>query len=158
MAYVNSAAYDPVFYLLHCFVDFVWEKFMERQRDICGVDPSIDYVTEAQESHGLDDAMTGMKYFNISDGLAPWWTQGKDRWYTYEESPTCPFCGGADSLVCDVNINRCVPHSRIQSVIDKIVEPISPPFSTTPVVPTTIGNFRIQTVIDTIVKLLTPFF
>jgi tyrosinase len=31
---LSTAAHDPVFYLHHCFVDYLWEQFRQKQRSI----------------------------------------------------------------------------------------------------------------------------
>ncbi|KAH3824746.1 hypothetical protein DPMN_126599 [Dreissena polymorpha] len=31
MGYLGSAAYDPIFYMHHAFIDYIWEQFRRRQ-------------------------------------------------------------------------------------------------------------------------------
>ena len=66
MTSVASAAHDPVFYLHHCFIDYIWEKFRERQRDICGEDPETDYIEASGKSVYTNGKIEIMLFFPIS--------------------------------------------------------------------------------------------
>lgn len=126
MGSTGTAAYDPIFYMHHCFIDYIWEIFRQRQMVVCRVDPTEDYsdvVMTSREGHEIDDAMTGMEFYKMKDGLASWWTGGSDPWFTYDDTPICPYCGGSHHLTCDHLLNRCIPDSRIREIIDEILEP-----------------------------------
>lgn len=47
---VNTAPSDPVFFLHHCFIDYVWEEFRQRQRRRRRprVDPERDYPFDSR--------------------------------------------------------------------------------------------------------------
>ncbi|XP_076076204.1 uncharacterized protein LOC143047140 [Mytilus galloprovincialis] len=86
---VNTAPSDPVFFLHHCFIDYVWEHFRQRQT----VDPETDYPFDrrAPPSHApnriMDNLETGKR--NI-EGYSNDYT---NQYYRYARSPrTCRQC------------------------------------------------------------------
>jgi hypothetical protein len=89
MNYLPSAVYDPIFWLHHCFVDYIWEKFRENQRK-AGVKLETDYpvnpsVLGSHELH-LPDADIGFANLKVIDGLSELFTS---EWYIYAPRPTC---------------------------------------------------------------------
>ncbi|WAR12635.1 TYR3-like protein, partial [Mya arenaria] len=109
MADGSYAAYDPVFYMHHAFIDFIWEKFRRHQISTCQINPETAYATRTGNSgHGPNDPMYGFSSLNNIDGLKNVWTE---RFYNYEESPQCPNCNSR-YLYCDTITYRCVSHSR----------------------------------------------
>lgn len=112
MAVTNATAHDPVFFMFHAFVDYIWEMFRNRQTTRqCNVNPQTDYPPTA----GLQSAirtMDGFPQFRNIDGYLSRWTQ---LWYRYEQSPVCsmsqPTCG-TPYLRCDVQWKRCVSLAR----------------------------------------------
>ncbi|CAG2213629.1 TYR [Mytilus edulis] len=86
---VNTAPSDPVFFLHHCFIDYVWEHFRQRQT----VDPERDYPFDSRAPPSqapnriMDNLETGKR--NI-DGYRNDYT---DQYYRYARSPrTCRQC------------------------------------------------------------------
>ncbi|XP_071136568.1 tyrosinase-like protein 2 isoform X3 [Mytilus edulis] len=86
---VNTAPSDPVFFLHHCFIDYVWEHFRQRQT----VDPETDYPFDRRAPPSqapnriMDNLETGKR--NI-DGYSNDYT---DQYYRYARSPrTCRQC------------------------------------------------------------------
>jgi len=111
MASSMSSA-DPVFYMHHAFIDYQWEKFRERQSELCGIDPTSDYPPNDPDSpeHHNDDRMTGMPFLRNEAGIADYWTK---NWYNYEDKPSCDNnCGDSLDLFCDDSINLCVSDVR----------------------------------------------
>ncbi|XP_052818246.1 putative tyrosinase-like protein tyr-3 [Mya arenaria] len=109
MADGSYAAYDPVFYMHHAFIDFIWEKFRRHQSSTCQINPENAYATRTGGSgHGPNDLMYGFTFFKNIEGLKNVWTE---KWYNYEELPQCPNCG-SKYLYCNTTTNRCVSHSR----------------------------------------------
>ncbi|KAK3608053.1 hypothetical protein CHS0354_031041 [Potamilus streckersoni] len=111
MSGLNTAAFEPTFFLLHAFVDYIWELFRIRQRQVCNVNPSADYPT-ATNLHASNRAMDGLPGYRNIDGYANYWTQ---LWYNYESAPTCsrsnPSCG-SPYLLCDQAREVCVSRTR----------------------------------------------
>ncbi|KAK3592234.1 hypothetical protein CHS0354_004689 [Potamilus streckersoni] len=107
MSGFKSAAFDPVFFLHHAMVDYIWQLFRDRQRDVCYVDPSTDYPNMPGEKyHAANRTMDRFPMFKNIDGYASYW---EDHWYKYEPSPTCTYeqdCGSA-WLVCQGGV--CIP-------------------------------------------------
>ena len=102
-----ASPYDPIFYFHHAYVDLIWERFRERQRAICGVNPETDYP-EATGGHGAQDRMAGFEWFRNIDGLADFWTR---FFYSYERPPNCPFCR-SPVLYCSRRRRVCVARRR----------------------------------------------
>jgi hypothetical protein len=137
MADVDTAAFDPIFYMLHAFIDLLWEDFRQRQTVVCGVDPEKDYpLLTGGPSHGPSAPMYGFDGLQNIDGLRNYWT---DTWYAYESRPQCPNCN-SKYLYCDHKRNKCVSHSRrtdynpgqYYNKHGVVAEPFEPPVSYIP--------------------------
>ena len=111
MAGLNTAAHDPIFFLHHAFIDYIWERFRRRQSQFCGVNPETDYPL-VMGQHTADRPMDGFQQFRAIDGYMSFWTR---FWYNYERSPWCsfwrPFCR-TPYLRCDMRRQRCVALPR----------------------------------------------
>jgi len=114
MAPPSLAAFDPVFYLLHSYVDLLWEIFRGLQKRK-GIDPTTDYPlnnTEIPPGQRYNDS-SGFGALLNRHGLSNVFT---DNIYKYERPPTCtrerPDCG-SEFIHCDVNgpEPRCVSAS-----------------------------------------------
>ncbi|KAH3774103.1 uncharacterized protein LOC127843941 [Dreissena polymorpha] len=107
MAILDSAVYDPIFWIHHTFVDKVWEDFRKNQKR-AGVDSQTDYPTNptvmgAHELH-LPEAALGFSDLRVIDGLSDIYTE---EFYTYDPSPTC-----VDSTVgCGSKYLKCVENT-----------------------------------------------
>ena len=111
MAGLNTAAHDPVFFLHHAFIDYIWEQFRRRQSMFCRVNPETDYPM-AIGQHAADRPMDGFQRYRAIDGYMSFWTR---FWFDYEQSPWCsfwrPFCS-TPYLRCDMRRQRCVALPR----------------------------------------------
>ena len=109
MGSLNTAAHDPVFWVHHSYVDYVWELFRRYQR-ASGVDPTRDYPTVVNDTLHLPGAPMGLSNFRNIDGLSDIFT---NFYYTYEPSPTCsqrfPDCGSRYLRCVMINFrHRCI--------------------------------------------------
>lgn len=110
---LSTAAHDPVFYLHHAFVDYLWEQFRLRQR-MQGVNPDIDYPTIV--NHTLHSAHAPLGFGNLRniDSYSELLINGM---YEYMPTPTCshenPSCG-SQFLRCESSIatSFCVSLDR----------------------------------------------
>ncbi|KAH3859077.1 hypothetical protein DPMN_101724 [Dreissena polymorpha] len=122
MGHLGTAAYDPVFFMHHAFIDYIWEQFRRRQSsNECQVDVEKDYrelgdySVDDRGKQGPNDTMQGFEHLKMSDGLWKNWTTDV---YGYENAPECPKCGNSDFLYCDMSINPnrpngvCVPKTN----------------------------------------------
>ena len=114
MQSIHSAGFDPVFYMHHAFVDYVWELFRRRQFRRCGVDPAYDYPDLTHgDSHAAGARMIGFDWLTNRDGIKYDWV---DSWYDYESTPSCPNCCEGCAfpapVYCDRIRNVCVGRSR----------------------------------------------
>ncbi|KAL5022793.1 hypothetical protein ScPMuIL_001948 [Solemya velum] len=112
MGSLNTAAQDPVFWLHHAFVDYVWELFRRNQR-VNGIDPTTDYPTIVNNSMHAANAPLGLANMRNIDSLGDQFSQI----YSYERHPTCsvdfPDCGSS-YFRCDMRgFPRCVPLDQI---------------------------------------------
>lgn len=112
MAPPALAAFDPVFYLLHAYVDLIWELFRNLQRRR-GVDPTSDYPMDTNVTgHGYNDT-AGLGTYSMHHGLRDHFT---NNIYKYQVPPSCtrdhPSCG-SNYIRCDTKgkIPRCVSTS-----------------------------------------------
>jgi len=118
---------DPVFFLLHSFVDFVFELHRQAQRrrgvdirfnypndsvalGVGRVPPEGELITSIEDSlhQALDPMLPFDGLLNI-DGLSTGYTP---RYYRYAPRPTCstlrPYCG-SPYLFCETNRQKCAP-------------------------------------------------
>ncbi|XP_052269527.1 putative tyrosinase-like protein tyr-3 isoform X2 [Dreissena polymorpha] len=117
----SLAAFDPLFYMHHAFIDVIWEKFRQRQRATCGVDPASDYPPAPVDSgaHAAEYYMFGMRFFKNIDGMADYWI---NNWYNYTDTPMCANnCSDSPDLYCDKDINMCASRSHVSFGDDGIV-------------------------------------
>ncbi|VDI68499.1 Hypothetical predicted protein [Mytilus galloprovincialis] len=113
MVDVDSAPFDPVFYMHHAFIDCMWERYrvLEKQR---GQNPEI-YPSLKSDSpaHQPSTVMINLPPFNgvnftNADGYKNFWTE---TYYSCAPQPSCsvhsPECG-SKWLECDIFTERCV--------------------------------------------------
>ncbi|XP_053402744.1 putative tyrosinase-like protein tyr-3 [Mercenaria mercenaria] len=110
-----TTGYDPVFYMHHAYVDYIWEQFRRRQRYICRVEPTRDYPeVPVDNSNHPDASMTGFEWYINRDGIGPQWI---NNWFNYDPEPSCPDCcpncPSPAPLYCDSVKNTCVSRSKI---------------------------------------------
>lgn len=107
---METSAFDPIFYMHHAFVDYVWEIFRSNQRQQ-GIDPTQDYPQNyGAESHA-PFTRTGFGNLVNGFGLSNMFTA---EVYTYEPNPSCSFNSpncGSNYLTCDIStgIPTCIP-------------------------------------------------
>lgn len=105
MSPAETAGFDPVFYMHHTFVDYLWEVFRRSQKEK-GVDPTRDYPTRYGTSAHAPNALMGLGRLRNIHGMSDMYTA---RMYTYEPSPTCsyrnPSCGSR-YLTCNFRFGR----------------------------------------------------
>lgn len=105
----ETAGFDPIFYLHHCFVDYIWELFRRNQMRL-GVNPETDYPSDyGPESQGPNRPMRLGRLRNIH-GMSNMYSS---RIFTYQPSPTCSYTNtdcGSRYLRCDTRFGqpRCV--------------------------------------------------
>ncbi|XP_062611215.1 tyrosinase-like [Saccostrea cucullata] len=78
---LNYSPADPIFWMHHCFIDYIWEKIRQRQKER-GIDPRFDYPNGGGFGHRADDMMKPFPLRNKDGFLIDW-----SRIYEYEESP-----------------------------------------------------------------------
>ncbi|WAR12669.1 TYR3-like protein [Mya arenaria] len=105
---VKYSAFDPVFWMHHAFIDYIWELFRHNQQSHCNIDPETDYPTTnlAQNNHpghGPNDPMPAFEYLKNINGM---WNNWTTDFYSYEPQPECPECGNSIYLFCDKSIDR----------------------------------------------------
>ncbi|XP_061197835.1 tyrosinase-like protein 1 [Saccostrea echinata] len=100
VASLNTAPYDPVFYMHHAFVDAVWERFREQQR-ANGVNPETDYPATYPDGHGPDVMIDFRPYVNqIPNSFAM--LNFIANLVRYEPFPACDNqCNRSPHLRCD---------------------------------------------------------
>lgn len=112
MAPIELAPWDCIFWLHHCFVDYLWEAW----RYTHNYDTRYPYKPDAA-GHGANTAMKNMPFMNFL-GRVPTNKDGYSselaRLATYQLSPTCSIhstsCGSID-LQCKIGrfSSECIP-------------------------------------------------
>ena len=115
-----SSPQDPVFFLHHCFIDYLWEIFRQRQIQE-GINPETDYPSTSIPDHQPNRYMDNLRpqKRNI-EGYSNDFT---NNIYEYDRPPSCPYCGGGQYLQCNGTINRCQAVTRSQFLEGILDEP-----------------------------------
>lgn len=124
MAPQALAGYDPIFLLLHSFIDLIWELFRRIQRRR-GIDPTTDYPLSdtGPPGHEFDDP-SGFGNLLNRHALSDIFTT---EMYTYQLPPTCsneaPTCGSR-YIRCDTSEDRpkCVAASIFDTPPDEVFD------------------------------------
>lgn len=107
---------DPVFFLHHSFVDYMWEKFRQLKQST-KLEKETDYPDSTRSCtsfHYFNSTMTPFPLRN-SDGLQTSYT---DLFYSYQDRPVCTQNVGGENqcgspyLICDRRRWRCL--SKVQ--------------------------------------------
>lgn len=106
MSGLETAAHDPVFFMFHAHVDYIWERFRGKQVALGSANPETDYPVINNTLHLPGVTMEGFPELTNLDGYRDSYTTDI---YTYANTPECANgCGGSPFLRCDQSINRCV--------------------------------------------------
>ncbi|KAL4223301.1 hypothetical protein ACF0H5_016772 [Mactra antiquata] len=118
---LQRAAFDPIFFSHHAFVDQIWERFRMGQIN-AGIDPETDYPYDASDnrfsSSHAPDAVTG--FSTVGQGTLFGMRLAKltqkvgfsNRFsdiIVYENVPHCPDCNHSPHLFCEKG--RCMPRT-----------------------------------------------
>lgn len=121
MGIVETAAFDPIFFMHHAFIDYIFEQFRKHQKDSCkDVNIEEDYPfhhcikCNDGKSHGHDpnDTMFAYSYLRNIDGL---WLNWTTEYFDYEPAPSCPDNCKGKYMYCSNNVcltktvNACMP-------------------------------------------------
>lgn len=116
LASLASAAYDPVFFCHHAFIDYIWELFRRR-------------LPNAQSDYPPTN-VPGHQPFRFMDfGDFPYAPRIRNaegymnryaRLRVYQPAPTCPRCANSPDLTCNQGRRVCVsrpapPQARMQT-------------------------------------------
>ncbi|XP_033755085.1 uncharacterized protein LOC117338035 [Pecten maximus] len=82
-----TASYDPIFFLLHAFIDFIWSLYRQRQR-LAGINPATSYPQSQDRNQAPGARMVPFNYRCI-DG----YSEFLERRVIYARPPSCPYCG-----------------------------------------------------------------
>lgn len=106
MKNIEIGAFDPVFYLLHSFIDKIWEDFRRKQVQ-SGIDPTKDYPQYYGRLSHAPLAPMGLAKLTAIDGIRDIWREA----IVYLGQPSCRnILHQCDSefLKCDNEKLECV--------------------------------------------------
>jgi hypothetical protein len=107
----NIAAYDPIYFVYHSFIDMLWEQFREQMVTLHEKDPAWDYPDKGPIEHRPQNLMI----FRPRYGFIPRFRniQGYSRAVAnmihFAPTPDCPECLNTTELYCsnqDICISR----------------------------------------------------
>lgn len=98
MRKIEIGAFDPVFYVLHAFIDKVWEDFRVQQRSK-GIDPTKDYPEFYGRRNHAPYAPMGLGNLVVIDGISDVWNKN----VVYLQ----PSCGNSAKNECASKFLRC---------------------------------------------------
>ena len=105
---LETAPFDPIFFMHHAFIDYIWELFRSKLKNQLHVDPSKNYpMDHTIEFHGREDMMS-IGNLSCGEGYSDRLMENVE----YELSPSCskqrPTCNSR-FLRCKPEDGRCVP-------------------------------------------------
>lgn len=121
MGSIPSAANDPIFYMHHCFMDYVWEQFRQTQQTL--EEREMTY-TDVNRYKNISRCQKALQYQKPNDQMLPFPItnrEGLNTSYTeelffYQPRPTCskisPFCS-SPYLFCDTKLYRCLSKVKL---------------------------------------------
>ena len=114
---LNTAAQEPIFFMLHNFVDYLWWLFRRGQARN-GVDPEHYPTKDQSKQHEFNASMPYLKFPNYR-GYSNIWT---DLLYTFEHSPICgSMCCNSKWLTCtDASGSKTLPKCRAKLIGEPI--------------------------------------
>ncbi|KAH9495729.1 putative tyrosinase-like protein tyr-3 [Bulinus truncatus] len=127
MSQLDTAAFDPVFFLHHAFIDLIFERFRARLRSI-NVNPDT-YPNVGTNSRHVATAPTGFPEYNQARG----YSQSLASRVSYQPVPTCSATSrscGDRFLVCQLSSGRCIPTTRTSRKKRSVKEPNQYPITT----------------------------
>jgi hypothetical protein len=105
MRKIEIGAFDPVFYVLHTFIDKVWEDFRTQQRSR-GIDPTKDYPEFYGRKNHAPFAPMGLGNLVVIDGTSNVWNENIVYLHTACAHNSSDMCG-SKFLKCD-HSKRCL--------------------------------------------------
>ncbi|XP_069112470.1 LOW QUALITY PROTEIN: tyrosinase-like protein 2 [Argopecten irradians] len=126
---------DPVFFVLHAHIDYLWEQFRNRQR-LLGINPSRDYPHSTRMFHDRLRRVDGFPSLTNFDCYSDFF----GNLVQYEPPPTCPLCGGNPMMFRCVR-GECIPTENPEL----FPAPINRPIGFVPAEPTMVRNLISRT-------------
>ncbi|XP_033731809.1 uncharacterized protein LOC117321501 [Pecten maximus] len=144
MIFVTIAPKDPIFFLLHCFIDYIWEQMRVHYKGKYGVDPELNFPnissfsSTAKQYHNKSGFLPGFEPLTLLDGYSNRWTRDV---YNYETSPMdkdCSECSNNDVRkhcihICGENLKcrngKCTPKLLVPTFFEDFATGFHPPTS-----------------------------
>ncbi|CAC5376891.1 unnamed protein product [Mytilus coruscus] len=108
---INIAAYDPIYFVYHSFIDMLWERFREQMISLYQQDPAWDYPIKGKIEHRPQNLMK----FEPRYGFIPQfrnvqgYSESVANMIHFAPAPDCPVCLNTTELYCspqDICISR----------------------------------------------------
>ncbi|KAH9507505.1 hypothetical protein Btru_051308, partial [Bulinus truncatus] len=109
MTRLDTAAFEPAFFMHHAFIDYIFDRFRQRLRSL-GVNPATYPLAGATLRHA-PTAPTRLSNLTQVEG----YSDSLARRTTYEPVPTCSSRStscGERFLVCQLSSGMCIPRTR----------------------------------------------
>lgn len=107
----STAAFDPVFFMHHAYIDAVWAVFREQQIQN-GINPERDYPRQTPPGHDAYDFVDFRPYLRVVrniDGMSNYFAD----LVRYEPFPTCENnCNRSPHIYCSRRRARCISEER----------------------------------------------
>ncbi|XP_034313327.1 tyrosinase-like protein 1 [Magallana gigas] len=111
---LNSATWDPVFFMHHAYVDAVWARFRQLQIQ-SGINPETNYPSTSQRGHRPNDVISFGTLFERVTNIQAMANRFANL-VTYEAFPVCENnCNNSPDLYCDQNRRVCISRARANS-------------------------------------------
>uniref|UniRef100_A0A2C9KDQ8 Tyrosinase copper-binding domain-containing protein n=1 Tax=Biomphalaria glabrata TaxID=6526 RepID=A0A2C9KDQ8_BIOGL len=109
MASLRMSTYDPIFFMHHAFIDYIFERFRARLRSL-GVDPTV-YPKWGNSNLHEPNAPINIFNYTVKDGYSELFASYAE----YEPVPSCTISSlscGPGSLACNIKTGHCIPTIR----------------------------------------------
>ncbi|VDH93946.1 Hypothetical predicted protein [Mytilus galloprovincialis] len=116
LASLASAAYDPIFFCHHAFIDYIWEQFRRRIPNA-----EADYPPTNVAGHEPFRFMNFGEFpFAPRVRTSEAYSARYARLRSYQPAPSCPRCADSPDLVCNTDTGICEsrvapPQMRMQA-------------------------------------------
>ncbi|XP_060075291.1 tyrosinase-like protein 1 [Ylistrum balloti] len=102
MGVSESSTADPIFFVLHAHIDYIWTRFRYRQI-LRGIDPARDYPQSTRLFHERFRPVDGFPSLTNFDCYSNFFAD----LVQYDPPPSCPACGNRNMFNCVHG--QCIP-------------------------------------------------
>lgn len=99
---INIAAYDPIYFPYHSFIDMLWERFREQMTTLHDKDPAWDYPIKGRAEHRPQNLMKFEPRYRFIPRFrnVQGYSKSVANMISFAPSADCPDCLNSTELYC----------------------------------------------------------